>query len=305
MRGRQGERGQAERRYGQSLNWVWLALGGAAVSALVSIFDKTVIYRYANTPRTLPLLIGIAQTAVGVALLAVIRVPDTATVTLVLWALASGALFGLGGQLFMQVLFKEEVSRTVPVIQSAPIFTALFAFFFLGEQIGLGDWLAIVAVVGGAISLSLRIDSKSRRLFLHRSFLLLMVASALQGSSHIFGKVALDGLAVLFTHALRSLSLGGVFLLFNLRPAPWRDISNFVRERSPALRFVAMNELIIATVGSAVAAMGLISGPRRAGYCVERKPGRFFLVVYSTVPRAGLEGARSARSRRGAPSSPS
>ena len=148
------------------MSWVWLALGGAAVSALVSIFDKTVIYRYANTPRTLPLLIGIAQTAVGVALLAVIRVPDTATIPLVLWALASGALFGLGGQFFMQVLFKEEVSRTVPVIQSAPIFTALFAFFFLGEQIGLGDWLAIVAVVGGAISLSLRIDSKYRRLFL-------------------------------------------------------------------------------------------------------------------------------------------
>ena len=281
------------------MNWVWLALGGAAVSALVSIFDKTVIYRYANTPRTLPLLIGIAQTAVGVALLAVIRVPDTATVTPVLWALASGALFGLGGQLFMQVLFEEEVSRTVPVIQSAPIFTALFAFFFLGEQIGLGDWLAIVAVVGGAILLSLRIDSKYRRLFLHRSFLLLMIASALQGSSHIFGKVALDGLAVLFTHALRSLSLGGVFLLFNLRPAPWRDISNFVRERSPALRFVAMNELIIATVGLLLLLWALSLGPAALVTALSGTRA-LFLVVYSTVLALVWKGALGEITTRGA-----
>ena len=80
-------------------------------------------------------------------LISVVRVPDAATAGLVLWALASGALFALGAQAFMHVLFSEEVSRTVPVIQSAPIFTALFAFFFLGEQLGPVEWLAIVAVV--------------------------------------------------------------------------------------------------------------------------------------------------------------
>ena len=281
------------------MSWVWIALAGSAVGALVSIFDKTVIYRYATTPRTLPLLIGIAQTAVGVAVLAVVRVPDTATFELVFWALASGALFGLGGQFFLHVLFAEEVSRTVPVIQSAPIFTALFAFFFLGEQLGPVEWLAIMAVVGGAVSLSLRIDSGYRRLFLHRSFMLLMIASALQGSAHIFGKVAVDEMPVLFTHALRSLSLGGVFLFFNLRPAPWRDISEFVRTRSPALRFVAMNELIIATAGLLLLLWALSLGPAALVTALSGTRA-FFLVAYSTALALVWKGALGEVTTRGA-----
>ena len=284
------------------MSWFWIALAGSAVGALVSIFDKTVIYRYARTPRTLPLLIGFAQTTVGVVVMAVIvalGVPDTATVGLVLWALASGALFGLGGQFFLHVLFAEEVSRTVPVIQSAPIFTALFAFFFLGEHLGPVEWLAIVAVVGGAVSLSLRFDSGYGRLFLHRSFILLMIASVLQGGAHIFGKVAVDEMPVLFTHALRSLALGGVFLLFNLRPEPWRNISDFVRERSPALRFVAMNELIIATAGLLLLLWALSLGPAALVTALSGTRA-FFLVAYSTALALVWKGALGEVTTRGA-----
>ncbi len=284
------------------MSWVWIALGGSAVGALVSIFDKTVIYRYAATARTLPLLIGIAQTVVGVVLMTVmvaLGVPDTATVGLVLWALASGVLFGIGGQFLMHVLFAEEVSRTIPVFQSAPIFTAVFAFFFLGENLGPVEWLAILAVVGGAVSLSLRIDSVDRRLFLHRSFMLLMVGSALHGGAHIMGKVAVDEMPVLFTHALRSLSLGAVFLLFNLRPGPWRDVSNFVRERSPALRFVAMNELIIATAGLLLLLWALSLGPAALVTALSGTRA-FFLVAYSTALALVWKGALGEVTTRGA-----
>ena len=272
------------------MSWVWLALAGAAVSGLVSIFDKTVIYRYATTPRTLPLLIGVAQTFVGVVVLAAVRIPEGATPALALWALASGAVFGFGAQFFMHVLYREEVSRTVPVIQSAPIFTAVFAFFFLGEHLGSVEWLAIMAVVAGAIALSMRAGSSYYGLFLHRSFILLMVSSALQGLAHILGKVAVDELPVLFTHALRSLSLGGVFLLFNLRPEPWRDITGFVRDRSPALRFVAMNELVIATTGLLLLLWALQLGPASLVTALSGTRA-FFLVVYSTALALVWKGA--------------
>ncbi len=284
------------------MSWVWLALGGAAVSGLVSVFDKTVVYRYATSPRTLPLLIGIAQTAVGVVLMAVLvalGAPDTATVGLVLWALASGVLFGIGGQLLLHVLFAEEASRTIPVFQSSPIFTAVLAFFFLGEQLGLIEWLAIVAVVGGAISLSLRIGSGYGRLFLHRTFFMLMIGSALHGGAHILGKVAVDEMPVLFTHALRSLSLGGVLLLFNLRPEPWRNISDFVRDRSPALRFVAMNELIIATTGLLLLLWALSLGPAALVTALSGTRA-FFLVAYSTVLALVWKGALGEVTTRGA-----
>ena len=281
------------------MSWVWLALAGAAISGLISIFDKTVIYRYATTPRTLPLLIGVAQPIVGLAVLAAVRVPESATPALVLWALASGAVFGCGGQLFMHVLFREEVSRTVPVIQSAPIFTAIFAFFFLGEHLGSVEWLAVLAVVAGAIALSMRPGSSYRGMFLHRSFILLMISSALQGLAYILGKVALEELPVLFTHALRSLSLGAVFLLFNLRPEPWRDIAGFVRDRSPALRFVAMNELVIATAGLLLLLWALQLGPASLVTALTGTRA-FFLVVYSTALALVWKGALGEVTTRGA-----
>ena len=51
------------------MSWIYLTLLASAVSAVVSIFDKTIIYRYATTPKTLPLLIGFTQTSIGVVLL--------------------------------------------------------------------------------------------------------------------------------------------------------------------------------------------------------------------------------------------
>ncbi len=264
------------------MSWVWIALAGAAVSALVSIFDKTVIHRYAATPRTLPLLIGFAQTTVGCVLLALLPIPNNATPQLILSALASGALFALGAQFFLHVLYVEEVSRTVPVIQSAPLFTAIFAVLFLGETLLPLEWLAILAVVAGAVTLSMRPGSGYRKAILHRAFILLMIASALQGLAHIPGKIAVDDLPVLYTHALRSLSLGIAFLAFNLRPEPWRDIVAFLRQRSPALRFVALNELVIATAGLLLLLWALSLGP--AALVTALSGARaFFLVIYSTT----------------------
>ena len=264
------------------MSWVAVALAGAAVSALVSVFDKTVIHRYARTPLTLPLLIGAMQTLVGLALLAVVRVPPSAPLEPVLWALVSGAVFGLSAQFLMRVLYTHEVSRTVPVFQSYPIFTAIYASLFLGERLGPWDWSAIIAVVGGAALLSVRRNSAEHRFSLDKAFGLLIIGSAIHGSAHVFGKAAVDELPVVFTHALRSLALGAVFLAFNLRRRPVADVMLFVRKRSPALRFVFVNEVIIASVGLMLTLWALSLGP--ASQVTALSSARvLFLVAYSTA----------------------
>ena len=281
------------------MSWVVIALLGAAVSALVSIFDKTVIYRYAKTPLTLPLLIGFAQVTVGVVLLAIVRLPDALTLTPVLLALASGALYGLSGQFLMRVLFSNEVSRTIPVFQTYPIFTAIFAFLFFGEHIGLIGWLAILTVVAGGMLMSYRPERSYRGFLLDPSFLLLMIGSAIQGSTHVLGKAAVDELPLLFTHALRSLSLGGVFLLFNLRPEPFRNVVELFRTRSPALRFVAANELLIANAGLFLLLWALSLGPASLVTALSATRA-FFLVVYSTSLALVWRGALGEVTTRGA-----
>ena len=264
------------------MSWVAVALAGAAVSALVSVFDKTVIHRYARTPLTLPLLIGVMQTFVGLALLAIVRVPPSASLEPVLWALVSGAVFGLSAQFLMRVLYTHEVSRTVPVFQSYPIFTAIYASLFLGERLGAQEWGAVIAVVAGAALLSVRRGAAQHRFSLDKAFALLIVGSAIHGSAHVFGKAAVDELPVLFTHALRSIALGGVFLAFNLRRRPLADVLLFVRKRSPALRFVFVNEVIIASVGLLLMLWALSLGP--ASQVTALSGARvLFLVAYSTV----------------------
>ena len=243
------------------MSWIAIALVAAAVSAVVSIFDKTVIHRYASSPLTLPLLIGIAQTTVGLTVLAVVRTPPEATAQAVGWAIGSGVLFGLGGQLLIRTLFTQEVSRTIPVFHTFPVFAALIAVVFLDEVVTPLQWVGIGATVAGAVALSVRSDAGYRTLFLKRAFVVLILGSVFTGAAHVTGKVAVDELPVLYTHGLRMLALGVVFLAFNLRPAPLREVAGFVRERSPALLFVGTNEFLTANVSLLLMLWALSLGP--------------------------------------------
>ena len=159
------------------MSWIAMSRISAAVSALVSILDKTVIYRYVRSPLTLPLLIGILQTGFGLAVLIIVRVPSDATWGATGAALLSGMLYGINGQLVLRVLYTQEVSRTVPVTQAAPIFVAILALIFLSESISAVQWLAIIGIVMGSALLTVRTEGGVSGIFLHRSFYPLMLAA--------------------------------------------------------------------------------------------------------------------------------
>ncbi|MEE8517707.1 MAG: EamA family transporter [Dehalococcoidia bacterium] len=263
------------------MSWITIALLSASVSALVSIFDKTVLFRYATTPKTLPLLIGLAQTSVGLVVLLAVRIPDEATWSAAGWALLSGVLFGLSGLLLMRVLYTQEVSRTIPVTQTAPIFAALIGLTFLDESLSALQWTAILATVVGAALLSYRAGGGYGSVVRQRPFYLLMFGALLMATANVGGKVALDDLPVLFTHGLRMLSLGLVFLLANARREPWQDIRGFVTNRSPALLFVGANELLIANTGLLLMLWALSLGPVALVTALVGTRA-MFVVVYST-----------------------
>jgi drug/metabolite transporter (DMT)-like permease len=263
------------------LSWIVITVISAAVIALVSISDKTVIYRYARSPLTLPLLIGMAQTTVGIVVLTAVQFPPEATVMASGSALLSGALFGFSAVLGQRVLFTQEVSRTIPVVQSAPIFAALLALVVLDESISALQWLGIVATVLGSALLSLRITAGIGSVFLHRSFYLLMFSAFLFGAANVVGKVALDELPVLYTHGLRMLALGSVLLLFSFRSAPWADVRSYFSQRSPALLFVGTNEFITANVGLLLLLWALSVGPASLVTALFGTRA-FFVVLYST-----------------------
>jgi uncharacterized membrane protein len=282
-----------------TLSWIVIALLSAAIGSVVSILDKTVLYRYARTPLTLPLIIGISQTGFGVVVLLVVHVPAEATWGAVGVSVASGVIFGLGGQLLMRVLYTQEVSRTIPVLQTAPIFAALIGMMFLDEVLTLVQWVAVLATVLGAALLSVRLDGEYRRIFLSLSFFLLLASAFLMATANVLGKVAVDDLPLMFTHALRMLSLGAVFLVFNVRRAPIADVRFFVTSRSPALLFIAANELFIANTGLVLLLWALSLGP--VGLVTALAASRaLFVVLYSTGLALVWKGALGEVTTRGA-----
>ena len=242
------------------MSWVAIVLAGAALAACISILDKTIIHRYARTPGTQPLAIGLTMPFVGLTLLLVVGIPASATLEAVLAALVSGVCYGLGTHILVRALYTREVSRAIPVYQTYPIFTALIAFFFLGERLDAVEWLAMLAVVGGAVLLSSG-PGISRGFLPDKTFMLLMLGSLIEGSSYVFGKSAVNELPVLFAHALRLLALSSVLLVFNLRRQPLADILLFFRRRSPALGYMALNQFVVANTSLFLLLWGLSLGP--------------------------------------------
>lgn len=272
------------------LSWIVIALASAAVSGVVNLFDKTVMHRYATEQLTLPMLIGVMQTLIGVVALAVTRVPDGATVSASGMALVSGLFFGVNGILLMRVLYHREVSKTIPVQQTAPIFAAILALMFLGESISALQWLAILATVTGAVTLSLKFEDGSWGIPLDRYFSMLILGAIMFAVANIVGKAALDELPVLYVHGLRSIALGSIFLVVSVRPEPIANVRAFVRDRSPALVFVATNELIIANASLVMLLWALSLGPAALVLAVAGTRA-MFVVLFSTVLALVWKGA--------------
>ena len=73
------------------------------------------------------------------------------------WILISGLAGGLIGLfLFFVALKQEDTSKVVPIVATFPMFTALYAYFLLGEAISLKRAIGILFVVIGAILINVK-----------------------------------------------------------------------------------------------------------------------------------------------------
>ena len=243
------------------MSWLLVSLMSAALMGLVSVVDKAIIFNYAKSSRTMPLLNGITQTIVGIVSLIISGIPSESDFATSAAAIISGGFLGSALVILQRVLFTQEVSRSVPVTQSAPIFAAVLALFVLGESISLLQWGGITLAVLGSVLISIRTDVSVSGIFLHKSFYALMCAAFLFGASNVIGKIALVELPLLYTHGLRMLAVGLILLFFSFRSESWVDVRSLFSRRSPALLLVAINDLLIAQAGVLALLWALSLGP--------------------------------------------
>ena len=74
-----------------------------------------------------------------------------------MWILLSGLLGGLLGLfIFFVALKQEDTSKVLPIVASFPMFTAIFAYFLLGETISLKRFIGILFVIVGVVLINIK-----------------------------------------------------------------------------------------------------------------------------------------------------
>lgn len=135
------------------MSWITLSLIALALWAIVNILDKYVIDHELKDPIFVTAIFCLTASIllIGSALLLGLKEASFFVIGL---AIASGLLYSGAIYLYYHIMRGEEVSRLVPLISIEPIFIALGAFLFFGEQLGWQHYLGILLVVLGAILIS-------------------------------------------------------------------------------------------------------------------------------------------------------
>ena len=263
------------------MSWIALTLVSASILGMIGVLDKAFLYHYARSLRTLPLLIAIGHVPIGIAFIAISPLEEL-TVAAASWSLAAGVLGGLSAVVFFKVMVKREVTRTIPVVQTYPIFVAPLAVLFLDESLRTFHWFAILVTVAGAVMMSMRQNTGGRGFVLDRSFYELLGASLLLAGMNLAAKQAVETLPVLLVHGLRSFGLAAVLMAFGARREPLDEVRRMIAERSPALGLFGLNEFVIVNTGMILNLWATSLGPISLVSALTGSSS-LFLLVYSTL----------------------
>jgi drug/metabolite transporter (DMT)-like permease len=263
------------------VSWIALTLVSASILGMIGVLDKAFLYHYARSLRTLPLLIAISHVPIGIAFIAISPLEEL-TVAAASWSLAAGVLGGLSAVVFFKVMAKREVTRTIPVVQTYPIFVAPLAVLFLDESLRTFHWFAILVTVAGAVMMSMRQNTGGRGFVLDRSFYELLGASLLLAGMNLAAKQAVETLPVLLVHGLRSLGVAAVLMAFGARHEPLNEVRRMIAERSPALGLFGLNEFVIVNTGMILNLWATSLGPISLVSALTGSSS-LFLLVYSTL----------------------
>ncbi|NIM99130.1 MAG: hypothetical protein GTO24_13930, partial [candidate division Zixibacteria bacterium] len=150
----------------------------------------------------------------------------------------------------------------------------------LGESISPLQWVAIIIVVGGAVTVSFKQNPFGAAVFPGRPFLALAIASLLLALGDITSKYALAYFSFWNMFSVNAFSIFGLFFVFSMRPHVLRQLKD-MRQRNRSLGLMAFNESLmpVALTGSFWAlSMGPVS---LVSTIISSRP--IFVAIYAAI----------------------
>lgn len=196
--------------------WVLIGLAAQVFWVIGAIIDKYLIEKYFSGDDeedggvgTLVLFSSVFS--VGISIVAAIIAWDDIAFSFT--AASLGILVGIANALwvlmYLYAIEKSELSRTIPIFQTIPIFGFIFGYIFLAETLTNIQLLGTLIVITGAFILSYHFTNNS---FAWKPFGLMLGASAIVAFQEtLFKVVALD-----FSYWSSAFWLGIGFSLFGL-----------------------------------------------------------------------------------------
>ena len=241
------------------LGWIAAALASTIIYAGVTVGDKLILTRLGIRLPAFYMFTGASQGIVSVFILA-IDPPQGVPVYSALAGFGGGFFWGAGLTLMFWGLTREQVSRVAPVWHTSPIFVSVMAVLFLGESLGLLQWLAIMLVVFGAIAISVRSSDLGIGFSIRPIFLVIFFGAILIGSGQLLLKEGSADQSVWSLMAFRGLGLFTAMFIPYARPSTFTALFRYMRSASRAGAIV-LNDGVGPFIGNLLLLWAIGVGP--------------------------------------------
>jgi transporter family protein len=149
--------------------WLYFSLTAAMCWSIATIIDEHVVDKYINNPLLNAMLYSMIGLIAGIAVF-IIQGPYPLDAIELLLCLMSGMAYTITIAMYFLALKKEEVTRVVPLMSIASIFTVILATVFLKESFLPVQYLGIGLIIMGSILISIKlINDKDRGLIFKMS----------------------------------------------------------------------------------------------------------------------------------------
>lgn len=234
------------------MNWFLIALLAPALWSVTNYIDKYLISKYFSSAGPGALLIF--SSLIGFLVFPIIFIihPDVFAIQK-----SHALLIALNGVLFLAYLFpylyalqKDDASNVVPLFQTAPIFSYILGYAFLGESLSQTEMLAASVLLAGAVILSLEFSARKIRFKTNVLGLMLLSSFLFALNSLIFKFVAVNSnFWITYFWGYVGWSIAGVLLFGFFKKYRLEFLSVFRKSRKSVVSLNILNEIISIVAG--------------------------------------------------------
>lgn len=135
------------------MDWFWLAIISALLSAFAAITQKKVLFKLSALDFSL--IVSFLILIISIPLFSYVNFSALSSTALI-WLFVKAVINGLAFLCVMTALKNLEISRAIPIMGSSPVLVALLAFIFIGETLTGFETVGILLVVVGIYVLELK-----------------------------------------------------------------------------------------------------------------------------------------------------